>query len=275
MSDFRLLGELLSRRSDEVKRFWLDAHLSSVALQSEREVVGQVHDRSLALIEAWSRALLGPEPEDSASFEHREVVQLIASMSHALAEAGVTAATAGALVTALGRACEEAGAGGEFLGALLPLASVAGEAYVSARASKMRREELERLARTTPVLSLPGGVIMVAACGSPDRQAADEIVDRCLRRILSSATSAPLVVLDLSHLETEEPGVVASLMGLSADVSGLDGFCKITGLNDTLRELALEAEVDLTELELVGSLAGALDELLHPGLLSRLGRAFR
>ncbi len=274
MSESQSLAELLVQRSEDVRQRWLESHLSAVSLRSEREIVRQIHERSPSLIEAWAVALSGPHPDDTASFDHREVVQLIASMAHALAEADVTATTAEALVTSLGWACERLGAT-EVFGPLMPLASVAAESYVTARLSRVRREELERLARTTPVLGLPGGVTVVSACGAPDRRAADEVVDRCLRRILSSATSPPLVVLDMSHLETVEADVVASFLGLAADVGGLDGACTVTGMSDSARELAEQAGIDLSELRIQESLDTALDEFLHPGLLRRVKRALR
>jgi len=272
MNEPATLSQVLSSRRQDVARLWLEGHLAATPPGTEREVVTQVHERAGAFLEALARAVESPDPDDWSGFDHREAVQLMALMANAFAVAGVSAGAAAALVAALGHALDQVGATGFHL---LPLACVSGEAYVAARLAAQAARELERLVRTTPVLTLPGGVVLLAVTGSPDRGAASALADRALRRVLAGSGGRPRVLVDMSHLETDTPEVVADLLALSADVEALDGTCVVSGLSGTHRDLAARAGVDVSDLLVRETARDALAELLPSGLLHRLGRAFR
>ena len=273
MTDEELQVLVVERRQELAER-WFEEHKKTVPVQTDIDVIKGIHRRSLALLTALGRALSSVEPDDWGSFSHREVVQITALIARSLAEGGATAGAAGGLIPALGRALEGLGAP-PFMSVLGPLSQVAVEAFTAARLSEMARQSMARLVRTTPILKLRSGTVLVAACGSPDRESAQAIVERTLRAVLSLKTKSPTVVLDLSSLEGEDATVLYAFMSLPAEVAALGGNCGVIGLTPARREALEHAGQNLDSVSSWDTLEQGLTELLPGGLLSRLGRALR
>lgn len=271
MSRLEELRVLLAERPDEVAERWLEEHLLAAPLASDDAPIRAAHRLATPTLGALTRALSGADPDDWGSFVHREAVQLVALMARSLADSEATAASVGALVPSLGLAFERLGASA-VSGLLIPLTSVACESLTAARLSAQERRHLESLARTTPVVVVRQGVVLVAACGAPDQDVALTVVDRALSAVLELESDAPVVVLDLTHLQGATDEAVAVLLSLPSEIRGLGGTPVLVGLT--------EAYLEATELSLDGvarwsTVSNALEAVGPFGLLRRLGRAFK
>lgn len=267
--DMRLL---IDEKVGEIAALWLEEHLDAVPLSSDKEIIPGVHKRSRAFIKALSRALSSEDPDDWGSFTHREVVQNFTMMVRALAEGGTTAGAAGGLAPAFGKALERLG-GTPISSIVLPLSEVATESFSSAQLASRDRAMMDALVRTTPILKLRPGLLLVAACGTPDQDTAQAIVDRTVRAVIKLETHAPAVLLDLSSVEDLSPGALSVFMSLPLEVSGLGGVCAVTGLDPIRRESLIEEGEDLEGVVFWPTLQQGLETHLPEGLLRRIRRA--
>lgn len=265
---------LIEEKEKEIAALWLEAHLESAPLSSDRETIRGVHGRSSSLIKALGRALSSNAPEDWGGFPHREVVQIFTMMVRALAEGRTTAGAAGGLAPALGKALERLG-GDRIAPIVLPLAEVAIEAFTAAQLASMAQVNMERLVRTTPILKLRSGILLVAACGSPDQDTAQALVERTLRAVIKIETDAPVVLLDLSSVEDVSTETLAIFTSLPLEVAGLGGVCAVTGLDPAQREDLIDAGVDLKGVSFWGTLEQGFKAHLPEGFLRRIRRALR
>jgi hypothetical protein len=270
------LRRVVEAHRDEIAKLWLEAHLAAAPVQTDDSLIRDVHGRAGALLDALAVALGSESPGDWGSFAHREVVQLATMMARALAEGGATATSIAGLATALGAALECRGcpAAGSFLA---PLAGVATEAVVTARVAALVRQQLDLLARTTPVLTIGRGAVLVAACGAPDLDAAHVVVERALQAVVALETSSPAVVLDLSSLEGERPEALSALLSLPAELAAMGGRCGVVGLTPPRRDALRKAPagVDLDRVVTWASLEDALAACVPRGILGRIKTGFR
>jgi len=267
------ITEILRDSPGEVARLWRDTHLAAVPVDTDREAVQRAHRRSEALLVALARALSSESPEDWGGFSHREAVQIATMMAWSLAEAGATPAASAALFPCLVVALEELGLE-RIATHVAPLASVAAEGFAASLLSRRARQEQRGLVSATPVLSLPGATIVVAATGSPSVETAGSIADRATDLALDQ--ERPWVIVDLSHLGAVEAGALAALVGLAADVERLEGKCLFVGFSDERRKIAEGAGVDVATLEVRAELAGAVSEALgRRGILGRIKNKLR
>lgn len=265
---------LIEEKEQEIAALWLEAHLESAPLSSDRDTIRGVHGRSSSFLKALARALAGENPGEWGGFTHREVVQIFTMMVRVLAEAKTTAGAAGGLAPSLGKALERLD-GDPIAPIVLPLAEVASEAFTAAQLATMAQMHMERLVRTTPILKLRSGILLVAACGSPNQDTAQALVERTLRAVIKTETKSPVVLLDLSSVEEVSTDVLSIFMSLPLEVAGLGAVCAVTGLDPAQREDLVDAGVDLKGISFWGTLEQGFEAHLPEGFLRRIRRALR
>jgi len=218
----------LRDRPQELLSTWHDEHLKAVSLAWDRKLVRQLQPRYAGLLSPLNRALNHQDPNDWASFVHREVVQTVTLWATFLAGAGASAGTVACLIPALGRAFERLETR-DVARLIVPLAALCQEAYMAACLRLLERQQQEQLAAATPILRVSDNTVLVPVCGRPDVDAASAIVERVLQEVLSLPTGRPVVVLDVSALEPAEEGVLEQFLSIAAEMRGIGGRCAVTG----------------------------------------------
>jgi hypothetical protein len=219
---------ILSDRPHELLSTWHEEHLKAISLASDRTLVRELQPRHAGLLAPLSRALSHEDPDDWASFAHREVVQIVTLWATFLAGGGATAGAVACLIPSLGRAFERLHTG-EVARLVVPLAALCQEAYMAACLRLLERQQQQQLVATTPILRVSNNTLLVPLCGQPDVEAANAIVERVLQEVLSLPTGSPVVVLDVSALEPTVNGVLEQFLSIASELRGIGGRCSVTG----------------------------------------------
>lgn len=262
------IQKLIEERRSELIELWLEEHLAVAPLQSDERLIREVHGRSAAFLEVLSHALASKNPDNWDDFEHREVLHIVTLMVHSLAEGSASAGAVASLVPSVGRAMERLGASRVASG-LSALSAVATEAYSEVCLGKLMKEQMVSLSESMPVLKLEEGVVLVAAMGRPDEEAARRVVNRTVKALMK-VTTRPTLILDLSHLDTElESSVLSAFLQLSSEARALGGSLHVVVGPDKRNEV----EGTVPKHQVWSTLEEALSG--RRGLLRKLGRAFK
>jgi rsbT co-antagonist protein RsbR len=131
----------------------------------------------------------------------------------------------------------------------------AADAYQKSREEVIRRQQMEMLELSTPVVKLWDGVLALPLIGTLDSQRTSVVMETLLQRIVE--TSSPVAIIDITGVPTVDTLVAQHLIKTVAAARLMGAECIISGVRPQIAQTIVHLGVDLSAITTKGSLADA------------------
>ena len=232
--------------------------------------VGHLSAEARKLLTALQQALRGAA--DPASFDSEEwgpVRDVLAALSASSAAQGVSAGDTSRFILAIKRPLFEAATkrhprDPQALSDALWSASALVDAmaqftvttYQQSREDIIRRQQLDLLELSTPVIKLWEGVLAVPMIGTLDSSRTQLVMEALLQRIVD--TGSELAIIDITGVPTVDTLVAQHLLKTVTAIRLMGAECIISGIRPQIAQTIVHLGIDLQGITTKGTLADAL-----------------
>jgi len=135
------------------------------------------------------------------------------------------------------------------------------EVFVKSREELIRRQQMEMLELSTPVVKLFEGILALPLIGTLDSSRTQVVMENLLQRIVE--TGASIAIIDITGVPTVDTLVAQHLLKTVAAARLMGADCIISGIRPQIAQTIVHLGVDLGQVSTKASLADALTMALR------------
>jgi rsbT co-antagonist protein RsbR len=260
------LPEILKRYDGPILKEWLAEQLQVVRPRAVTE--SALQEQAQRFLGLLREAVQSGEVSDLSGPDWTGVRDMLAELSQSRAAAGATPSETATFVLSLKRPLfarlrQEVGRDADALAdevwtatALLDrLGLFTTEVYLKGREEIIRRQQLEMLELTTPVVQLWDNVLALPLIGTLDSARAQVVMENLLHRIVE--TGAAIAIIDITGVPTVDTLVAQHLLKTVAAARLMGADCIISGIRPQIAQTIVHLGVELGNVVTKATLADA------------------
>jgi rsbT co-antagonist protein RsbR len=251
------LPELVAKHQQEVLRHWMELHTGAGTLVSAQIKESELREQSSQFLDEFRQALGAGAGEDIEGRAWQGVRDVLAEVSRSRAAQGFTPSQVAMFVFSLKQPLfallrreikdvEQLADEIWITTALLDrLGLYTTEVYQKAREEVIRRQQLELLELSTPVVELWDGILALPVIGTLDSERTQMVMENLLQRIVDAG--AEIAIIDITGVPTVDTLVAQHLIKTVSAARLMGADCIISGIRpqiaQTIVHLGLELDV--------------------------------
>jgi rsbT co-antagonist protein RsbR len=260
------LPEILKRYDGPILKEWLAEQLQVVRPRAVTE--SALQEQAQRFLGLLREAVQSGEVSDLSGPDWTGVRDMLAELSQSRAAAGATPSETATFVLSLKRPLfarlrQEVGRDADALAdevwtatALIDrLGLFTTEVYLKGREEIIRRQQLEMLELTTPVVQLWDNVLALPLIGTLDSARAQVVMENLLHRIVE--TGAAIAIIDITGVPTVDTLVAQHLLKTVAAARLMGADCIISGIRPQIAQTIVHLGVELGNVVTKATLADA------------------
>ena len=275
------LPDILKRYDDSILTDWLNEQ--KAVLRSEAATESALREQAQRFLGLLRDAVQSGEPGDVTGPAWAGVREMLDELSRARAVAGYTPSETAMFVLSLkrplfGRLRHELGLDAGALAddiwlvttLLDKLALYTTEVFIKGREELIRRQQLEMLELSTPVVQLWDDVLALPLIGTLDSNRTQIVMETLLHKIVD--TGAAIAIIDITGVPTVDTLVAQHLLKTVAAARLMGADCIISGIRPQIAQTIVHLGVELGSVITKATLADAFAVALQK-TGATLGRA--
>jgi rsbT co-antagonist protein RsbR len=251
------LAELVAGNQQQLLKAWLELQRRGGALDSGQIKEEELRDQSAQFLQELGRALRASGELDVDGAAWQGVRDVLAEVSRSRATRGFTPSQTAMFVFSvkqplfgmLRAACTDAEQLADETWAATQLLDRLGlhttELYQKSREEVIRRQQLELLELSTPVVELWDGILALPIIGTLDSERTQMVMENLLQRIVDAG--AEIAIIDITGVPTVDTLVAQHLIKTVSAARLMGADCIISGIRpqiaQTIVHLGLELDV--------------------------------
>jgi rsbT co-antagonist protein RsbR len=268
MTDGAFLGELLAREERVLLEEWVEEQQSAATLRPDLISDAELRQQSAEFLRALRQVIVDGPGEDVSAEEWTGAREVLERLSRERAKAGFTPAETATFVfslkkplfSLLQREGAADGASAEQLWQVTLLLDRLGlytmEVYQRSREEIIRRQQMELLELSTPVVRLWEGIVGVPLIGTLDSERTQVVMEGLLQMIVD--TGASIAIIDITGVPTVDTLVAQHLIKAVSAARLMGADCIISGIRPQIAQTIVHLGIDLAGINTRASLADAL-----------------
>jgi len=268
------ISRVLANYGKELVQEWVQEQLKDMSTHGHLMSDQQLRSQCEEFVHLVQRAAALSDCRDMKGAEWEPTRDMLASISKSRAHQGYTAAETALFVLSFkkpffDRLRLEHGGNTDALAADLFLASDLLEnlalhttnVFQASREEIIRRQELEIMELSTPVIQLWPGILCIPFIGTFDSERTHVMVESLLQKIAD--TRSEIAILDISGVATVDTLVAQHIMKTIAAVRLMGADCFISGLRPAVAQTMVQLGVELLNVITKANLGSAMDLALR------------
>jgi rsbT co-antagonist protein RsbR len=260
------LGRILEQSEDRLLADWLEAQLSAASMRRDLIDEGELRGQSQEFLRSFRRAVTSGETEDIESPAWEGARAVLKQLSETRARQGFSSSETAIFVFSLKeplfRELEKSGNGGarsevwELTRLLDRLGLFTTEVYQQSREDVIRRQQLEIMELSTPVVKLWDGVVAVPLIGTLDSERTQVVMENLLEMIVE--TGASIAIIDITGVPTVDTLVAQHLIKTVSAARLMGAECIISGIRPQIAQTIVHLGIELQDVTTKASLGDAI-----------------
>jgi rsbT co-antagonist protein RsbR len=260
------LGRILEQSEDRLLADWLEAQLSAASMRRDLIDEGELRGQSQEFLRSFRRAVTSGEKEDIESPAWEGARAVLKQLSETRARQGFSSSETAIFVFSLKeplfRELEQSGNGSarsevwELTRLLDRLGLFTTEVYQQSREDVIRRQQLEIMELSTPVVKLWDGVVAVPLIGTLDSERTQVVMENLLEMIVE--TGASIAIIDITGVPTVDTLVAQHLIKTVSAARLMGAECIISGIRPQIAQTIVHLGIELQDVTTKASLGDAI-----------------
>ena len=262
------IPDLLRKQETQLIDDWLREQAAATSARSDLMREDEVREQSSRFIRLLRTATQSGDATDIEADNWSELRQFLSEVSTRRAELGFSPTETATFILSFKQPlfnAVRAAVGGdadtlaeELWGATLlvdKLGLMTFESYLRAREELIRRQQMEMLELSTPVVKLWDGVLALPMIGTLDSARTQVVMESLLQRIVE--TGSQIAILDITGVPTVDTLVAQHLLKTVAAARLMGAECIISGIRPQIAQTMVHLAIDLNDIITKATLADA------------------
>jgi rsbT co-antagonist protein RsbR len=270
MADSRAtrLPALVAENQQQILQSWIEQQRQAGAVGSGQIKEGELREQSERFLDQVRRALAAGAGADIEREPWREVRELLGEVSRARALQGFTPSQTATFVFSLKQPlfsllrtsitdvrelADETWLATELLD---NLGLYTTEIYQKGREEVIRRQQLELLELSTPVVELWEGILALPVIGTLDSERTQSVMENLLQRIVDAG--AEIAIIDITGVPTVDTLVAQHLIKTVSAARLMGADCIISGIRPQIAQTIVHLGLTLSDVTTKATMADAI-----------------
>jgi rsbT co-antagonist protein RsbR len=263
------IAEILTRHEKPILEEWLREQLDALTARQDLISESDLRIQSAEFLGLFTSACRAGSLTDITTAEWKTVQDFLAGVSRSRALQGFSPSETATVVFSLkqplfARLRKELGADAAALADEMWTATVlldklglyTTEVFQKAREEVIKRQQMEMLELSTPVVKLWDGVLAVPLIGTLDSVRTQVVMDNLLQSIVD--TGSTIAIVDITGVPTVDTLVAQHLLKTVAAARLMGAQCIISGIRPQIAQTIVQLGVEFGDVVTKASLADAL-----------------
>lgn len=265
----RFLPDLFEKARAEILNDWIKAQLESAGMRSDLIEEEQLRTQSAEFLQRFQDAARSGEFDDIKSPAWEPVTEQLGDLSRTRGRMGFSVSETATFIFSLKRPLIDhlrAEAGDDWrrlfeevetITTLLDkLGLYTAEVHQLAREEVIKRQQMEMLELSTPVVKLWEGIVALPLIGTLDSARTNVVMESLLEQIVK--TGSEIAIIDITGVPTVDTMVAQHLLKTVAAARLMGADCIISGIRPQIAQTMVHLGIDLTAVVTKATMAEAL-----------------
>ena len=263
------IADLLIRYESAITEDWMREQLASDSFRGDLIVEAELRQQSSDFLALFAKAISSGNFSDLKLPEWGAVLEFLSSLSSRRARLGFSSSETAIFVFSLKqpifvRIQQELSADADKLTTTLwtlsmvldKLGLYTTEVYIKSREDVIKRQQIEMLELSTPVIKLWEGIVAVPLIGTLDSARTLVVMENLLQSIVSTGSS--IAIMDITGVPTVDTLVAQHLLKTAAAARLMGAQCLISGIRPQIAQTMVHLGVQMGDIVTKATLADAL-----------------
>ncbi|MFB3854740.1 MAG: STAS domain-containing protein [Vicinamibacterales bacterium] len=269
MSEGNILTPILDRFEADILDEWVEAQKRAASLRADLLSADDLRAQSAEMLALFAAACRSGNIDDITTEEWAPVRSFLQGLSRNRALQGFTPTETAMFVFSLKEPLfsrltqatgADAGAAASAIWTVTTLIDKLGlvttEAFIQNREEMIRRQQIEMLELSTPVVKIWPGILALPLIGTLDSSRTQVVMESLLKAIVETGSS--IAIIDITGVPTVDTLVAQHLLRTVAAARLMGSSCIISGIRPQIAQTMVHLGVTFTDVVTKASLSDAL-----------------